>query len=113
VGDVQRFQHVGQVVAYAGLDPRVHRSGRFVGQTHLSKRGPGALRHTLYVAVLAIVRGCPSWRARYQRLLDRGRAKKEALTILSRTLLKVIYQLLRTGTLSDPTLLRDAATRAH
>jgi hypothetical protein len=113
VGDVQRFQHVDQVVAYAGLDPRVHRSGRFVGQTHLSKRGPGALRHTLYLAVLAIVRCCPSWRTRCHRLLDRGRDKKEALTILSRSLLKVIYHLLRTGTLSDPTLFRGAATRAN
>lgn len=34
--------------------------------------------------------------------LARGRAKKEALTILSRSLLKVIYHLLRTGASSDP-----------
>jgi transposase len=47
LGDVQRFSHVDQVVAYAGLDPRTVRSGTFVGQKHLSKRGPGALRHTL------------------------------------------------------------------
>jgi hypothetical protein len=36
------------------------------------------------------------------RLLARGRAKKEALTILSRALLKVIYYLLRTGASYDP-----------
>jgi transposase len=109
VGDIQRFAHVDQVVAYAGLDRRVHRSGSFVGQTHLSKRGPGALRHMLYLAVLAVIRCRPTWQARYQRLLDRGRAKKEALTILSRALLKVIYHFLRSGTLSDPALLRGAA----
>jgi transposase len=112
VGDIQRFAHVDQVVAYAGLDPRVHRSGSFVGQTHLSKRGPGALRHMLYLAALAVVRRRPTWRARYQRLLDRGRAKKEALTILSRALLKVIYHFLRSGTLSDPSLLRQAEAGA-
>ncbi|HWE61168.1 MAG TPA: transposase [Chloroflexota bacterium] len=112
VGDIQRFQHVDQVVAYAGLDPRVHRSGSFVGQTHLSKRGPGALRHMLYLAVLAVIRCRPHWQARYQRLLDRGRAKKEALTILSRALLKVLYHFLRSGTLSDPSLLRGAGTAA-
>jgi transposase len=112
-GDIQRFQHVDQVVAYAGLDPRVHRSGRFVGQMHLSKRGSGALRHTLYLATLAVVRCCPTWRARYQRLLDRGRAKQEALTMLSRSLLKVIYHFLRTGTLSDPSLLRRAGAPAN
>jgi transposase len=112
VGDIQRFTHVDQVVAYAGLDPRVHRSGNFVGQTHLSKRGPGALRHMLYLAVLAVIRRRPSWRARYQRLLDRGRAKQEALTILSRALLKVLYHCLRSGTLSDPSLLRSAGATA-
>jgi transposase len=109
VGDSHRFTHVDQVVAYAGLDPRVHRSGSFVGQTHLSKRGPGALRHMLYLAVLAVIRPRPWWQARYQRLLDRGRAKQEARTILSRTLLKAIYHFLRSGLLSDPSLLREAA----
>jgi hypothetical protein len=94
------------------LDPRIHRSGSFVGQAHLSKRGPGALRHTLYLAVLVVVHRCPSWQARYQRLPDRGRAKKEALTILSRTFLKVIYHFLRTGTLADASLLRHAGDPA-
>lgn len=108
LGDVARFSRVEQVVAYAGLEPRTHESGRFVGQRHLSKRGPGALRHALYMATLVAVRFRPEWRARYQRLLDRGRAKKEALTILSRKLLAVIYHLLRTGASYDPARLAPA-----
>jgi transposase len=108
VGDVQRFQRVDQLVAYAGLEPRTHESGRFAGQRRLSKRGPGELRHALYMATLVAVRFRPEWRARYQRLLDRGRAKKEALTILSRKLLTVIYYLLRTGASYDPTCLSPA-----
>ena len=108
LGDVQRFSRVDQVVAYAGLEPRTHESGRYVGQKRLSKRGPGALRHALYMATLVAVRFRPEWRARYQRLLDRGRAKKEALTILSRKLLKVLYHLLRTGASYDPACLNPA-----
>jgi transposase len=102
LGDVARFAGVDQVIAYAGLDPRTQQSGAFVGQKHLSKRGPGALRHVLYLATLNAVRDRTEWRERYQRLLERGRAKKEALTILSRSYLKVIYQVLRTGTPYDP-----------
>ena len=102
LGDVSRFTRVDQVVAYAGLEPRIRQSGTFVGQQKLSKRGPGALRHALYLAVLAATRSRPEWRSRYQRLLDRGRAKKEALTILSRRLLKLIYHLLRLGATYDP-----------
>lgn len=101
-----RFAGVDQVVAYAGLEPRVRQSGAQLGQEKLSKRGPGALRHALYLAVLVAARYRPEWRARYQRLLDRGRAKKEALTILSRALLKVVYRLLLTGPDYDPARLR-------
>ena len=108
LGDVSRFSCVDQVVAYAGLEPRTHESGRFAGQRRLSKRGPGALRHALYMATLVAVRFRPEWQAPYQRLLDRGRAKKEALTILSRRLLKVIYHLLRTGASYDPACLSPA-----
>jgi transposase len=108
LGDVSRFTRVDQAVAYAGLEPRTHDSGRYAGQRRLSKRGPGALRHALYMAVLVAVRCRPEWRARYQRLLDRGRAKKEALTILARKLLQVIYHLLRTGASYDPTRLSPA-----
>ncbi|HZC79428.1 MAG TPA: IS110 family transposase, partial [Ktedonobacterales bacterium] len=74
LGEVTRFSRVEEVVAYAGLDPRTHQSGVFVGQKRLSKRGPGALRHALYLAAFVAARCAPEWRARYQRLLDRGRA---------------------------------------
>jgi len=59
LGDVTRFHGVDQVIAYASLDPRTHQSGAFVGQKHLSKRGPGALRHALYLATLNAVRNRP------------------------------------------------------
>src|SRR5262249_13942978 len=79
LGDVSRFARVDQVVAYAGLEPRTHESGRFAGQRHLSKRGPGALRHALYMATLVAVRFRPEWQLPYQRLLARGPAQKDAL----------------------------------
>jgi transposase len=102
LGEVTRFSRVDQVIAYAGLEPRTRQSGAYVGQTHLSKHGPGALRHAPSRAVLSAIRARPAWRARYERLVDRGRAKKEALAILSRALLKIIYYILRTGATYDP-----------
>jgi transposase len=99
---------VDQVLASAGLEPRTHASGRFAGQRRFAQRGPGALRHALDRAPRVAVRFGPEWQAPYQRLLDRGRAKKEARTILSRLLLKVIYHLLRTGASYDPACLSPA-----
>jgi pimeloyl-ACP methyl ester carboxylesterase len=57
------------------------------------------------MAAFVAARCAPEWRVRYQRLLDHGRSKKEAFTILPRALLRVIYHLLRTGQTYDPTLL--------
>ena len=107
LGEMTRFSSVDAVVAYAGLDPRTHQSGAFVGQKHLSKRGPGALRHALYLAAFVAARCAAEWRVRSQRLLDRGRAKKEAFNILARALLRVIYHLLRTGDAYDPARLNQ------
>lgn len=109
LGDVTRFARVDQVVAYAGLDPRTRQSGAFVGQKHLSKRGPGALRHALYLTTLNAVRNGSEWRDRYQRLLEPGRGKKEALAILSRALLRVASQVLRTGTVYDASRLQPSS----
>lgn len=112
LGDVTRFGRVDQVVAYAGLDPRVRQSGAFVGQRKLSKRGPGALRHARYLAALVATRYQPEWRERYQQLLARGQSKKEALTILSRALLKVVYHLLVSGDSYDASKIKPRAVVA-
>lgn len=101
LGDVTRFHGVDQVIA-AGLDPRIHQSGAFMGQKHLSKHGPRALRHALHLATLNAVRNRVEWTDRYHRLLDCGRSKKEALIILSRAYLKVVYHVLRTDVAYDP-----------
>ena len=107
-GDVACFHHVDQVIAYLGLEPRTHDSGRYAGHRRLSKRGPGALRHALYPATLVAARFPPEWQTPYPRLLDRGWAKKEALTMRSCKLLKVICHLLRTGASCDPACISPA-----
>ena len=112
LGDVTCFGRVDQVVAYAGLDPRVRQSGAFVGQRKLSKRGPGALRHALYLATLVATRCRPEWHERYQKLLASGHSKKESPTILSRALLKVIYHLLVSGDSYDADKIKPRAVVA-
>jgi len=71
------------------------------------------LRHARYLATRVAGRCASAWRGRYQRLLERGRVKQEALTILSRALLKVIYHVLRTGASYDPAALNSARPGAQ
>ena len=48
LGDMDRFERIDQVVAYAGLDIEVKESGKWKGQAMLSKRGSGRRRRILY-----------------------------------------------------------------
>jgi hypothetical protein len=66
------------------------------------------LHHPLSPETLVAVRFPPEWQTPYPRLLDHGWAKKEALTMRSRKLLKVIDHLLRTGASYDPASISPA-----
>ena len=48
IGDINRFEHSCQLLAYSGLDPSVVQSGNFQAKsTRMSKRGSGMLRYSL------------------------------------------------------------------
>ena len=104
LGDVTRFQRADQVVAYAGLDLQVRQSGKWKGETKLSKRGSGRLRRLLYMTAVRCTRLRDSaFGQYYQRLVARGMKKMEALMAVMRKILLVAYRLLRTRETYDPT----------
>jgi transposase len=97
LGDVDRFGRMNQVVAYAGLDLQVKQSGKWKGQTKLSKRGSGRLRRILYLAALRSIRLPASpFGAYYRRLLARGMKKGMAVVAIMCKLLLVAVHLMRT-----------------
>src|SRR5256885_8371125 len=104
LGDVLRFHRTDQVVAYAGLDLEVKESGKWKGQTKLSKRGSGRLRRILYMAAVRCIRLKDSaFGAYYHRLVARGMKGREAMMAVMRKMLTVAYRLLRTEEMYDPT----------
>lgn len=84
-----------QAVAYAGLCPRHSESGSSVrGKPRLSKLGDGRLRQLLYVGAWSASRANPACAALYQRLLERGKAKPQALCAVAARLLRQAWALL-------------------
>nr|WP_252281142.1 IS110 family transposase [Peribacillus frigoritolerans] len=51
-----RFNHPKKLVAFAGVDPSVHSSGKFTATNNRIKRGLSRLYHSLYLAVLCVMR---------------------------------------------------------
>ncbi len=57
IGEIDRFNHPKKLVAFAGVDPSVHISGKFTATINrITKRGSSRLRHTLFLAVLCGLR---------------------------------------------------------
>jgi len=102
LGDVARFQHIDQVVAYAGMDIEVKESGKWRGQVKLSKRGSGRLRQILYMTAVRCVRLKNSaFGAYYHRLVARGMKAREALVAVMRKMLIIASHLMKTGEMYD------------
>lgn len=87
---------VRQWVAYAGLDPREYSSGISVRKcTRISKVGNRHLRCALYMPALVASRREPHLRGFYERLLARGKKKKQALMAIARKLLHAVFGMFR------------------
>lgn len=100
---VERLEHAGQAVALAGLDPRKKDSGTSVHTApRLSKMGSRLLRQTLYMAALTALRHNPIIRALGQRLKAKGKGGKRAVAAAMRTLVRLIYGVLKQGKPFDP-----------
>jgi transposase len=95
---VQRFEHAGQVVAFAGLDPRKKDSGSSVrGKGHVSKMGSRPLRGALYMPAVAALTHNPLIRAQGKRMAARGHSGKTIICAAMRKLVRLIYGVLKTG----------------
>jgi transposase len=98
------FGSADALIAYSGMDPRPHDSGRSRGKRRLSKRGPAALRRQMFLVALA---ACHSKALHpvYQQLRDRGFKSTEAIVILARKLLRVSFAVWKSNRPFDPALI--------
>lgn len=100
IGDASQFHHPKQLVAYAGIDPSVFSSGKFVAtQNKITKRGSKRLRRAMYLAVTCGLRGelNPRLREYYDRKKSEGKPHKVAVIACANKLLHHVYAMLKKG----------------
>ena len=96
IGDIQRFESVDKLVAYAGIDPSVYQTGQFeASETHMSKRGSPYLRHALWLAATAALLHDPSLKEYYQKKRNEGKHHGTALGAVCHKLLARIFVVLK------------------
>lgn len=96
------FDDPKQAVAFAGLAPRLRQSGRWAGQTRLSKTGDPRLRKALYMPMLSALSFNPAIRAFCQRLKANGKPGKSYVCAAMRKVIHLAFAILKSGKPFDP-----------
>nr|BAD18159.1 transposase of IS650 [Halalkalibacterium halodurans] len=94
VGDISKYSHPQQLVNLAGLSLREHSSGKFKGQTRITKRGRKRLRRALYLAIRPLVAHNSTFKALhhyYTKRPERPLKKQQSLIALCCKLLRVLF----------------------
>jgi len=95
IGDISRFEHPSQILAYAGLDPSVIQSGNFNARsTRMSKRGSSMLRYALVYAAHNVTLHNYTFKKYYDLKVSQGKSHYCALGHVAHKLVRVIFYLL-------------------
>lgn len=98
VGDIHRFADAKKLVAYEGLDSRVHLSGTSIhGKGYISKRGNKILRTRLFNACSVAVLHDNVFRDYFQAKRGEGKPYKVALCAVMNKMTHVIYAVWKSG----------------
>lgn len=104
IGDIRRFPNADKLANFAGIAP-VNFSSAGKGEDKSSKQGNRRLQGTIYFLAIQMIqlssKGLPrnsAFYAYYQRQLARGKTKPQALILISRRLISIIYGMLKNKT---------------
>lgn len=97
-----------QVSRHAGLDVRQRQSGSSINSPgRISRAGNTYLRTALFYPALSAVRHDPTTKAYYDKLMARGKKKKQALVAVMRKYLTGLWACYQSGETFDPKRLFD------
>jgi transposase len=91
-----------EIVAFAGLNPRLYQSGSIMRRGRISRIGNSALRKALYYAALSAKTHAAYFRPFVTRLQEAGKRPKVIITAIMRKLLILAFQLTKTQTHFNP-----------
>lgn len=86
-----------QWIAFVGYDVSVRESGQWKGRGRLSKRGNPYLRKRLFSAAWGAAMNHDAFHSYYDRLKAEGSSHREALVIIARKLLRILFAVLKSG----------------
>jgi len=95
IEDINRFAMVKKLTSYFGVNPVYRQSGDGTWGIHLSKKGRGVMRATLYMVCLSAIRSSEPFKKKYTTLRAEGRCHLDVMGILMHKMLRTIYGILK------------------
>jgi len=91
LGDVENFRHPDQIVAFAGYDPKVKKSGNKEVVLGPNKRGSKLLRWVLGRAVVQAKMFNPVMEQYFKKKISEGKHYNTALCAAAKKLIRIIW----------------------
>jgi transposase len=102
VGEVKNYSSHKKLIAFAGIDPSVCESGKFIGISRISKRGNRHLRRAIYLMTTSVVSQNAFFKAYFLRRKKEGLPPQKALFAVAHKLIRVIFAMLSHRTYFKP-----------
>lgn len=97
VGDVTKFSSAAKLAAYAGLAPKVRKSGKSVNSVTKPRGGNRRLKRVLVLSASKSILSCEESRRYYDKKRSEGKCYASAVVALARKRVDVMYAMLRNG----------------
>jgi transposase len=100
MGDISDFEHAGKIIKMAGTNPIVKQSGdRKPSYYAVSKQGRKQFRNVVYQVGKSLATNNSEMNEKYQALLDRGKAPRQAYIALGNRMIRLAYSMIKHQTL--------------
>ena len=94
MGSIENFSSHKKLIAFAGMDPSVCQSGKYIGKSKLSKRGNRHLRRAIYLMASAVVSQNAFFKAYFLKRKREGLTPQRVLLATAHKLIRVIFAML-------------------
>ncbi len=97
----REYKSADHLVSFTGLAPKERQSGKYKGETHISKKGPSRIRGYLYMAAQTADGHNPLFSQKYKENCAVGKNKKSQLCAIMRKILIISYSMWCNETVFD------------
>jgi transposase len=102
-GDFSSFECAKAFAKFLGLTPSEFSSGKSVrGRRYITKKGNSKIRALLFNCARSAMKHNPTCKALYQRIIDKEKSGKIALTAVMHKLARIVFGVVKSGVDFDP-----------